>query len=544
MLTIKNNASCNDTVKRHAFYRKFIGKLILFKVLAMLLFMTVSGSAQAQCTNFTQAQNWTSRTWCGSGDGGCTSPGRQREYAIYDGKVWTPNYSSTNASLNSSWNRGYGSTTYWGYAAECEVAPPPPNHYRIEHDGQGITGVDETVTLKACADANCTSLSSGSTSITLDPSTWNGSNPITSSTGSSNVTFSRSAAGTITFSKSNNSSATPDAPLRCFNGNTETCNFVVSDGGGGSCPADSYGIYGLEEIEVKGYFTFNGETVSDQKKTSNSAIDLNGDIVTPSPAIVLPTLPAITFVNSPDANGSLSPGNYGEWTVNEGAAVTMAPGIYNIDEVDIKDDAIITISPAGPVIINVNKFDMDDGSRLNANVGASAANLTVNYYGISSNNDNKFHLHDDVHFTGIIFSSYDDDKVEVKKAVEEYLKLTSIEPLVEADFVNIDTTTNTAGGKFYQKITIKQLKADDDPTLKLNMGNPSNFSEVKDHQLEALKAVSGSGLTYKIDDSGYGQKPFDSFALTDSKSFSACSSCLSKLYFVNPICPKRFVISA
>jgi len=77
-------------------------------------------------------------------------------------------------------------------------------------------------------------------------------------------------------------------------------------------------------------------------------------------------------------------------------------------------------------------------------------------------------------------------KVEVKKAVEEYLKLTSIEPLVQADFVNIDTTTNTAGGKFYQKITIKQLKADDDSTLKLNMGNPSNFSEVKDKLLKHI----------------------------------------------------------
>ena len=77
-------------------------------------------------------------------------------------------------------------------------------------------------------------------------------------------------------------------------------------------------------------------------------------------------------------------------------------------------------------------------------------------------------------------------KVEVKKAIEEYLKLTSIEPLVEADFVNIDTTTNTAGGKFYQKITIKQLKADDDPTLKLNMGNPSNFLDIKDKLLKHI----------------------------------------------------------
>ncbi|MGK0500840.1 MAG: hypothetical protein ACJAYG_002494, partial [Oceanicoccus sp.] len=184
-----------------------------------------------------------------------------------------------------------------------------------------------------------------------------------------------------------------------------------------NCPADSYGIYALEEIDVKKRIIFNGATVPEGKTPNNRAIALNGTIVTPSPAIVLPALPSITFVNSPDANGSLSPDSYGTWVVNAGAVVTMAPGIYNIDEVDIKDDAIITISPAGPVIINVNKFDMDDRSQLNANTGSSAANLTVNYYGTSSNNDNKFHLHDDVRFTGIIFSSYDDDKVEVKKRV-------------------------------------------------------------------------------------------------------------------------------
>jgi murein DD-endopeptidase MepM/ murein hydrolase activator NlpD len=81
-------------------------------------------------------------------------------------------------------------------------------------------------------------------------------------------------------------------------------------------------------------------------------------------------------------------------------------------------------------------------------------------------------------------------KVEVKKAIEEYLKLTTIEPLVEADFVNVDTTTNTTGGKLYQKITIKQLKADDDPTLKLNMGNPSNFLDIKDKLLKHINTFN------------------------------------------------------
>lgn len=42
--------------------------------------------------------------------------------------------------------------------------------------------------------------------------------------------------------------------------------------------------------------------------------------------------------------------------------------------------------------------------------------------------------------------------------------------------------------------------------------NYINFNEIKDHQIEALLAVNGDGLVYKIDDSGYGQKPFDCIA--------------------------------
>jgi hypothetical protein len=94
------------------------------------------------------------------------------------------------------------------------------------------------------------------------------------------------------------------------------------------------------------------------------------------------------------------------------------------------------------------------------------------------------------------FSSSDENalnslyKEKVKELVAEYNKLSSIEPLVEADFVNIDTTTNTKGGKLYKKITVKQLKESDDPTLKLNMGNPSDFTVIKDKVLKHIETFN------------------------------------------------------
>ena len=94
------------------------------------------------------------------------------------------------------------------------------------------------------------------------------------------------------------------------------------------------------------------------------------------------------------------------------------------------------------------------------------------------------------------FSSSDDNalnslyKEKVKELVAEYNKLSSIEPLVEGDFVNIDTTTNTKGGKLYKKITVKQLKEADNAALKLSMGNPSDFNAIRENTLKHIESFN------------------------------------------------------
>jgi MSHA biogenesis protein MshQ len=101
------------------------------------------------------------------------------------------------------------------------------DHYRLEHDGQGFTCEAETLTIKACENADCTQLYDHATQITLSPTDWLGSDTL-SFTGSINTTISHSSAGTITLAKT---SASPNAALRCFNGDTETCALAfVNDG--------------------------------------------------------------------------------------------------------------------------------------------------------------------------------------------------------------------------------------------------------------------------------------------------------------------------
>ncbi|MGO4892085.1 DUF6701 domain-containing protein [Flavobacterium sp. W21_SRS_FM6] len=103
------------------------------------------------------------------------------------------------------------------------------DHFRIEHDGQGLTCETEVVTIKACTDSDCTdaALYDQSTSLTLSPGTWNGTDTV-DFVGSTAVNLSIVTAGSYTLSKTGSSI---DAPLRCFKGSVETCDIEFVDAG-------------------------------------------------------------------------------------------------------------------------------------------------------------------------------------------------------------------------------------------------------------------------------------------------------------------------
>lgn len=98
----------------------------------------------------------------------------------------------------------------------------PLDHVRIEHDGTASVCSPETVTIKACADASCSTLYAGSVTTTLSPTGWTGGDTVTFAGGVTSKQLGRATAGSVTLGSSA-TAPTPVTTTRCFNGGTETC---------------------------------------------------------------------------------------------------------------------------------------------------------------------------------------------------------------------------------------------------------------------------------------------------------------------------------
>ncbi|MBU2538260.1 MAG: hypothetical protein KKH22_07460 [Proteobacteria bacterium] len=111
----------------------------------------------------------------------------------------------------------------------CSTQPqtlPTLDHVRILHDGQALTCAAENITLKACADATCSTLYLGPVTVNLTNiggASWS-SDPITFTGGQTTVRLTKNTAGTVTLGGIVTSPAAANTTAICYNGATQSCS--------------------------------------------------------------------------------------------------------------------------------------------------------------------------------------------------------------------------------------------------------------------------------------------------------------------------------
>ena len=254
------------------------------------------------------------------------------------------------------------------------------HHYRIEHDTQGFTCEAETLTIKACADINCDTLYDQETSITLSPSGWAGSDTIVF-TGETTTTLSKTDKGTVTLAKT---SATPDAALRCFNGNTETCDITFSNDGfelygenNGEPLPDQLAANKFKHVNLRAVRSNNN--VCEALLTGTQTVDLTYNCILPNECVTPFSKIAIDGNGLGDNTGTLR-------------VAFNAQGVANLSGLNYPDAGRLTLSVAAEVegvtitdsdneAIDVYPSYLQLAVDQNNNIAAEPFTLSIGAYG-------------------------------------------------------------------------------------------------------------------------------------------------------------------
>lgn len=93
------------------------------------------------------------------------------------------------------------------------------DHFELIHSGSGITCQPEDIIVRACLNADCSTLFNDEVTVELTPDGWEGSNTITFSGGSTTVPFQSTAAGSVTLGVASSTPTTrPFTETECIAG--------------------------------------------------------------------------------------------------------------------------------------------------------------------------------------------------------------------------------------------------------------------------------------------------------------------------------------
>ena len=133
------------------------------------------------------------------------------------------------AFIQTMYNNYINGLNWDGAARSC---PSSLHHIELVHDSSALTCSPEDVTVKACANADCSSLSSSATTVGLAPTGWVDGDTKTF-TGSANYTLHHTTAGTVTLSTTSVSPTASNALVCKTSSGTviDPCTMTFSDSG-------------------------------------------------------------------------------------------------------------------------------------------------------------------------------------------------------------------------------------------------------------------------------------------------------------------------
>jgi len=94
------------------------------------------------------------------------------------------------------------------------------DHYLLTFSDQALTCNAQDVEIKACLNADCSTLYTDDVDVTLTPSGWTGSDTVTISGGTANVSLRQATAGTVTLGATSTTPAADNATQCISNGGT------------------------------------------------------------------------------------------------------------------------------------------------------------------------------------------------------------------------------------------------------------------------------------------------------------------------------------
>ena len=114
------------------------------------------------------------------------------------------------------------------------VTPPGPDHFELDFTSTGLTCNPHSVTLRACEDASCATLFTGSVTATLSPTGWSGGDTVTFSGGSTTASLVHTSTGTVSLGVASSTPVTYGGSNLCrIDGGAAStfCDLTFSDSG-------------------------------------------------------------------------------------------------------------------------------------------------------------------------------------------------------------------------------------------------------------------------------------------------------------------------